>query len=90
MPFVVPALLDIAEPMTNLGELLAQIQVSMPPVRWCSRPSPTSASPGITSRPCANSRVSEYKARERLNEVQFWCEFPERRPRILGALLEAA
>ena len=62
----------------------------MPPVRWYSMPSPNSSSRGLTSRPCANSRVSEYKAEERRDEVQFWREFSDRRPRILGALLEAA
>ena len=56
---------------------------SMPPVRSCSRQSPTSAvrQASLLDR----APIVEFLNRKpemRRDEVQFWCEFSERRPPI--------
>ena len=64
--------------------------IPMPPVRWCSTPSPISVSPGLTSRPSPIVEFLGIKPEMRREGAQFWCAFSERRPRILIALLDAA
>ena len=57
----------------------------MPPVRWSSTPSPIFERLG---RIFSTALIIEFlgiKPEMRWDEARFWCEFSERRSRILGA-----
>ena len=62
----------------------------MSPVRWSSTPSPTSGLQGPIFSTALIVEFLSIKPEIRRDEAQFRREFSERRPRILGALLDAA
>jgi hypothetical protein len=64
---------------------------SMPPVCWSSTPTPTSVLQGpIFSTAALIVEFLSITPEIQRDEGQFWREFSDRRPRILGALLDAA
>ena len=63
---------------------------SMPPVRWSSTLLPTSVLQGHFLDRALIVEFRSITPGTRRDEAQFWKEFAERQPRILGALLDAA